>query len=800
MNRIYFFLCYTIAITIVSGCSAAKKDNVSEQTTLQNPNGRNDAWGFMGYGGGGAMFNPAVSPFNTDYAFVACDMTGSFVTYNGGESWRMFNLRGPVDFFVFDPSDSNIVYANSIALFRSIDRGKTWNVIYPSPEKITGIVSKGDHASEQIITNDKSLCKVLALAVDPADGKKLFAVISVDTVASFCTSADGGAHWQTEQKIDGGVSNVFVHPGSPLNNRTVYITAKNFVACRENGVWKKNSIPTGVHILTKYTGGFDKASNAFILYGISGTSYFNTTTDSSGIFYSNDGGATWENRQQSLLAFNRNNKVLPEWRAVATSALQPSTLYVSYRDIQIGNDTSSIGVAKSIDYGKTWTLCWQDTLTRNKEIASSNFTDGWLNERFGPTWGENPFCMGVAPQDANICYATDFGRTIKTMDGGKTWHEVYSKKKTGAGWMSRGLEVTTGYSVVFDPFDNSHVFITNTDVGLMESHDGGESWLSATKQNGIPREWVNSVYWLTFDPKVKGRAWAVMSNTHDLPRPKMWRKKGVKDYKGGILLTEDAGKTWRVMSSSIGDAAFTHILLDSNKGGVAAIYAAAFGKGVYKSTDNGKTWQLKNKGIEGSEPFAWRLVKADHSNKMYLIVSRRSEDGSIGNDKDGAVYYTTDGAENWVRLQLPEGTNAPTGLALDATDSNRLILSAWGRVVKEKFVPDTGGGIFVSNDHGKNWHPVLEHDQYIHDITYDSRNHTFYACGFNSSAYRSGDGGNVWQRIKGYNFKWGKRVDLDPRDPQKIFIITFGGGVWYGPAKGDSTAVEDIVTPVLSYK
>ena len=70
-----------------------------------HPSDRNDSWGFAGFGGGGAMFYPALSPHNTDIAMVACDMTGSFVTYDGGMSWRMFCLRGPVKFFVFDPLD-----------------------------------------------------------------------------------------------------------------------------------------------------------------------------------------------------------------------------------------------------------------------------------------------------------------------------------------------------------------------------------------------------------------------------------------------------------------------------------------------------------------------------------------------------------------------------------------------------------------------------------------------------------------------------------------------------------------------
>ena len=99
-------------------------------------------------------------------------MTGSFVTYNGGESWRMFSLHGPVDFFVFDPLDSNIVYANSIALFRSTDRGKTWNIFYPGPAEIKGFVAKGDHAEELIITNDSTRRRVLTLVVESGSCKR----------------------------------------------------------------------------------------------------------------------------------------------------------------------------------------------------------------------------------------------------------------------------------------------------------------------------------------------------------------------------------------------------------------------------------------------------------------------------------------------------------------------------------------------------------------------------------------------------------------------------------------------------
>jgi len=73
---------------------------------------------------------------------------------------------------------------------------------------------------------------------------------------------------------------------------------------------------------------------------------------------------------------------------------------------------------------------------------------------------------------------------------------------------------------------------------------------------------------------------------------------------------------------------------------------------------------LKNNGITQKEPFAWRLAHSSNGT-LYLVLARRSEDGSIGNDGDGAVYRSTDGAEHWQRVTLPDGVNGPNGLAVD---------------------------------------------------------------------------------------------------------------------------------------
>jgi len=84
--------------------------------------------------------------------------------------------------------------------------------------------------------------------------------------------------------------------------------------------------------------------------------------------------------------------------------------------------------------------------------------------------------------------------------------------------------------------------------------------------------------------------------------------------------------------------------------------------------------------------------------------------------------------------------------------------------------------------------------QHPYDITVDARDpRVLYAAGFDQSAFRSADRGETWTRIRGFNFKWGHRVIPDPQDPAKVYVTTYGGSVWHGPAAGDPQADEDVV-------
>jgi photosystem II stability/assembly factor-like uncharacterized protein len=492
------------------------------------------------------------------------------------------------------------------------------------------------------------------------------------------------------------------------------------------------------------------------------------------------GGIKW--RESSLPGFQGKA------RAIATSLYHPDVAYVSYSGLR-EPVSGSLGVAKTNDRGGHWDLVWQSYHGGGGE----NVHDAWIAARFGAGWPGNPRALSVPANDANYCYGTDDGRAMRTTDGGKSWNGVYSEPAGEGGrtgdWTTNGLDVTTSYGVHFDPFDARRIFISYTDIGLFASHDGGAGWQSAT-QNGVPRAWVNTTYWMEFDPKIRGRIWAVMSAVHDLPRPKMWRSGTPGAYDGGVVQSDDGGLTWRVTSDGMPHTAATHILLDpASPENARVLYVAGFGRGVFKSTDGGRHWALKNSGIEGGEPFAWRLER-DVRGTLYVVVARRSDDGSFGNDGDGAVYRSTDGAGHWTRIPLPKGVNGPNGLAVDPADPRRLYLAAWARSTRQGAVD---GGIFLSTDAGGTWRNVLPQDQHVYDVTMDGRNpRVLYATGFESSAWRSADRGVTWKRIRGFNFKWGHRVIPDPADAGKIYITTFGGSVWHGPAAGDPTAPEDI--------
>jgi hypothetical protein len=385
---------------------------------------------------------------------------------------------------------------------------------------------------------------------------------------------------------------------------------------------------------------------------------------------------------------------------------------------------------------------------------------------------------------------------MKTTDGGKTWNEVYSIEQPDGSYISRGLDVTTAYGVHFDPFDSSHIAISYTDIGYHHSFNGGKSWTRSTE--GVPPEWINTCYWIVFDPDVKGKIWSSWSGMHDIPRGKMTRNPLWKQRaRGGICVSEDGGMSWKPSCEGMGfDSPSTSIVLDpASPAGNRTLYAAVYNKGVFRSTDDGKTWTLKNNGI-GDNTAAFEIT-LNSRGILFLTVSALPEhrDGKKGRSYfSGAVYRSADRAETWTKLNIADGPLFPNSIDFDPENPDRVYLGCWSDISLSDLVGGDvarangsnemirmPGGVFMSEDGGNTWKSIMDKNQYVYGVTADQwHKGRLYCNTFNQAAWRSDDYGKSWKKIKGYDFHWGQRIIPDRNDHEKIFITTFGSSVWHG--------------------
>jgi photosystem II stability/assembly factor-like uncharacterized protein len=803
----------SLAATVVAVSTLAALALAAEPGPTRNA--RLDAWKVIGPGGGGTMRRPVLSPHDPRVVLLGCDMTGAYVTGDGGASWRMVNFGSVPTAFAFDPAKPATVYAGAGAVYRSDDSGRTWRMVLPDPAKHTVAKAIGDHGDRVLFTEDPAYpgsgrsVTIHAIAVDEDDPSRVYVAASAadspvpGTPASptlLLGSPDGGRTWGRATVF--AAERIFaLHAGSRGRDPGVRAIGESGVYLGAFGIWQHYPAPGGGRF---GSGGFGRDPRSGVVFAYA-TLPLAAGADGAagGVRFSEDGGRTWRPANGALLAAVRDVGRGDEWGPakgsrpslgpIAVSARFPLVAYVGLRGMLLpGRGGAPFnGIAKTTDGGRSWAVVHAESAEPSANLAGS-----WIEPRAAEdghsVWFDAPYDLAVAPGDPDVAFATDLFRAYRTTDGGRTWAQVNSEQRGDDRWTTRGLDVTTTYGVQFDPFDPRTIYTPYTDIGLFRSDDGGDTWTGSTK--GVPTRWRNTTYWLAFDPDVKGLVWGGFSGTHDLPRPKMWRRTDPARFRGGVAVSTDGGRHWTVSNQGMEESAITHVLLDPRSPkGSRTLYAAAFGRGVYKSTDNGRMWAPRNAGLlpdPRNQPFAWRLTLAPDG-ALYLVVARRSERGRIGDRDDGALYRSTDGAETWQPVALPPGTNGPNALTVDPADPKRLYLSAWGVTRSDG---DTGGGIFLSTDGGTTWRPVFAEAQHVYDVTIDPRDpQVLYACGFDQAAFRSVDRGLTWARIRGFNFKWGQRVIPDPKDASKIYVTTFGGSVWHGPAAGDPSATEDVV-------
>jgi photosystem II stability/assembly factor-like uncharacterized protein len=754
------------------------------------------AWSIIGPGGGGGVFQPTISPFDENLVLTHCDMTGAYISYNGGNDWRMFNLWSTPDDFLFDPVDPGVIYTATAGyrysedrgsalsmLFRSADRGQHWQIIYPdvSEAKKTDHLQSRDFLPSELIPSafDGNIEKV---QVDPRNNKRIFLGLaplqqlmsrspgSDAGMVTIILSEDYGRTWKIQARVRGQ----HVKAIAADDGETVVFTDQTCVALTGSPVQvTERPLPVRRIMLAEGTGR--------LLYIQSPFRKENGETGG-GIFVTRDGGKSWAPANKGLLSGSDSR--LPAFsQGLAVCAGSPETAYISvtkWPDNGQGGTTETYCIFKTTDAGSSWNPV---LLSSNKGYSTNNFQGSWMEKSYDPGWGGAPINLGVAPRNPDICYAGDNGRCYKTTDGGRSWEQVYSHNLPDGTYASNGLNVTTCYGVHFDPFDQDHIFICYTDIGLFHSSNGGRSW--AHSITGIPGPWQNTCYQIAFDPEVKDRLWSAWANAHDLPREKMFSTRGFDHYAGGIAVSHDGGRTWVKSSNGLPASAIcTNILLDpSSPAGRRTLYVSVFGKGVYRSTDGGLNWEKKNKGF-GENLFAWQM-RRNTNGRLFVLFAR----GKKGNATvDGSIYYSDDQGEHWQLLPLPAGVNGPHDLLVDPADAGNMYVSCWPRHADDK---DVDGGVIRTRDGGLTWKQVFDPRIRVNSAGMDPKHREeIFINTFQNAAYHSKNGGESWDRIKGYRFKWGQRTIPDIHHPGMIYLTTYGGSVFYGPVEGAADAAD----------
>lgn len=784
----------SISLLMLAACGPSSQHDPSAQHKRQ--------WVRLGPGGGGSTFVPTFSYASPDHFLIRCDMTGSYLTKDGGASYSQVNFANGASAFAYDPKDPDIIYIGATFLNRSSDGGATWERLFPLEKDVIKEKFYSDHASYSIETADTSLtpgARVTSIRVDASRKGSIYFSMG----SSFFYSEDNGKNWRS-QKLDQQIHHLYTNNSGAKDEVYIFTEGSIYTFNKSSAEYTRKDLPKVMTPAFSFTAGVLAGSDDMVFYAL----HHDTGKPIRGefgyseVWISRDKGGSWT-RSTDPVVVNEQGGANPSYSMISCAEADAGQAYiVTNRYEEKKSDSAFLywyGALKTSDAGKTWNWVWKGGGGSGKYgvkdgADAANLKDAWAQKAFG---GEyiRLLDVGVSPADGNIAVVTDWYRVMKTTDGGRNWNQVYSIEQPDGTFSSNGMDVTTAYAVHTDPFDSAHLAISYTDIGYHHSYNGGKSWTRSV--TGVPTEWVNTCYWMVFDPAVKGKLWSVWSGLHDFPRGKMTRNPRWKEMgKGGICISEDGGKTWKPALEGMGlNTPATSIVLDpQSKPGSRTLYVAAYNKGVFKSTDDGKTWTLKNKGIEDNT-CAFEIT-LDRNGVLYLVVSPTPmhKDGKRGIEYyPGAVYKSTDGAESWTKLRVYDGPIFPNSIEIDPENPNRIYLACWADISLSDLVGgdiarpagnptiDMKGGVFLSEDGGDTWKSIFDEDQYVYDVTADPRHKGRLYCNtFNKAAYRSDDSGATWKKIKGYDFHWGQRVNIDEHDPEKIYLTTFGSSVWHG--------------------
>ncbi len=222
--------------------------------------------------------------------------------------------------------------------------------------------------------------------------------------------------------------------------------------------------------------------------------------------------------------------------------------------------------------------------------------------------------------------------------------------------------------------------------------------------------------------------------------------------------------------------------------------SVSVGDGIWKSTDGGATWT--NRGLPRSERIDRILVNPRNGDVVWACVP-----GRLWSDSpDRGVYRTSDGGKSW-SLVL-KGSNLSTGcsgLAMDPSNPDVLFAGLWDfrrkgwtfRSGGDGPTAPSGSGLFRTADGGKSWTELTAKANKglpekpwgrVEVVVAPSDPKIVYALveSVHSALYRSADGGATWDaRDRSQGMIWRPfyfaRLTVDPKNPDRLFKA--GGGL-----------------------
>ncbi len=268
---------------------------------------------------------------------------------------------------------------------------------------------------------------------------------------------------------------------------------------------------------------------------------------------------------------------------------------------------------------------------------------------------------------------------------------------------------------------------------------------------------------------------------------------------GGLWKTIDNGITWTPVFEkeavhSIGDVAVFQpnpSIIWVGTGERASRQSVGWGDGVYKSTDAGKTWT--NVGLRNSMHIGRLVTHPSNPDVVYAAAQ-----GSVwGPSRDRGLYKTTDGGKTWQPiLQVDEDTGV-TDVAMDPSDANILYAASYQR--RRSAFGFNGGGpgsaLWKSTDAGAHWTKIsgngLPAGEYgrIGIAIYRKNPNIVYVSveqgeRYNASTvyeqrkaglYRSENKGQTWTFMSDWNPRpmYASQPVIDPNDDRRIYMVNW---------------------------